>query len=180
MDVTLEKMERGDFRAAKALCKRAFPPEERPPFWVLRRKAEKGKATFLTIRADGTFGGFVYLIGDERLAYLLLFTVAEPLRGKGCGGAVLEKLKERWAGGRLFLARETLDPSADNYPQRLSRHQFYLHNGFQDLPGTIQEAGVVYDVMGVGGDVSAAEYDALMTAWCGPGMKKRVGFSRTE
>ena len=68
---------------------------------------------------------------------------------------------------RIFLAREQLDKSAENYAQRVSRRNFYLRCGFEDLPCCIKEGSVVYDVMGIGGIVTAEEYHKLIKPWAG-------------
>lgn len=144
------------------------------PFFLLWKKAAGGKAHLLTIKDGKDFIGFVYLICHLDLVYLFFFAIDEPKRGMGYGGKILTALQERYRGKRLFLAREQLDKSADNYEQRVKRRNFYLHNGFQDLPCKIKEAGVVYDVMSVGGTISAKEYDALMTRWSGALIRKLV------
>lgn len=108
------------------------------------------------------------------MAYLFFFAIEPDKRGKGYGSKVLGKLKERYEGKRLFLAREQLDERSNNYGERVKRHEFYLHNGFEDLPCRIKEAWVIYDVMGTGGKVSAEEYDALISSWTGKWIRKIV------
>jgi len=158
----------------RALYLRAFPAEERPPFWMLKRRALQGRGELLAARQDGAFAGFAYVIGNERAAYLFYFAIADGQRGRGYGSTVLAALKERYAGKALFLARETLDEEAENYDQRVRRHAFYLRNGFCDLPLSIQEAGVTYDVMGVGGTPRPEDYESLMRAWAGPVIARLV------
>lgn len=174
--ITLSPIPRRDpvWREVRLLYLRAFPAEERAPFWVLKRRALQGRGELLAARQNGAFAGFAYVIGSARAAYLFFFAIADGQRGRGYGSAVLAALKERYAGKALFLARETLDEHAENYAQRTRRHAFYLRNGFCDLPLFIQEAGVTYDVMGVGGAPRPEDYQALMKAWAGPVLSRLV------
>lgn len=168
--VTLSPIPRHDptWRDVRALYLRAFPAEERAPFWLLKRRAIQSRGELLAIRNGGGFAGFAYVIGNAKAAYLFFFAIADGQRGRGYGSAVLAALKERYAGKALFLARETLDQQAQNYDQRVRRRGFYLRGGFSDLPLQISEAGVTYDVMGVGGAPTPEDYQSLMRAWAGP------------
>lgn len=96
----------------------------------------------------------------------------EGQRGRGTGGKIIAALRERFPDKRIYLAREQLDESAGNYPQRESRHRFYLANGFRDWDITIKEGPVTYDVMGMGTPVTPPEYRALISGWAGklPGL----------
>lgn len=180
MNIALAPASRQDMKAIKRLYRCAFPPEERAPFAVIKRRAKKKAALMLAAKDGEEFVGFVYLVTYKELAYLFYFAVSERKRGMGYGSAILSKLIEMYRGKKLFLAREQLDKSADNYDQRIKRHQFYIHNGFTDLPGQIKEANVIYDIMGIGGAISADEYDALITPWAGKMLKRRVDMRLLE
>lgn len=108
------------------------------------------------------------------LVYLFYFAIDEKQRGKGYGSRLLWKLQEQYKGKVIFLAREQLVESARNYEQRVKRREFYSKNGFVDLPYQLKEAREVYDVMSVGGTVSAKDYDTLITNWCGKFIRKMV------
>lgn len=172
--MVLENADRKAYADIKGLYKRAFPRDERAPFFLIKRRAVKGKAQMLAAKEGDIFVGFVYLVCYKDLVYLFYFAVEENYRGTGKGSEILRLLKERCAGRRLFLAREQLDEKAENYSQRVNRHRFYRKNGFEDLPCRIKEASVVYDVMGIGGNVSAEEYDALIDCWIGRFLKKLI------
>ena len=161
--MTLEIAEKQDYQKIKARYLSAFPPEERPPFFFLKRKAGQ----MLVAKEDGQFLGFVYLVCHKDMVYLFFFAVEASHRGQGYGSQILQLVKEQNAGKRIFLAREPLDDQADNAAQRRSRHQFYLRNGFTDLPIQIVEQGYVFDAMGIGGNISAKDYDGLINGWCG-------------
>ncbi len=165
--IILQHPNKDDHRKIRNLFRTAFPPDERPPYFLLNWKSRQGKAQMLAAKENNTFTGFVYMICHLDMAYVFFLAVEEHKRGCGYGSKILTALKKEYAGKRIFLAREQLDPKSENYAQRISRHEFYLKNGFLDLPVKIKEATVVYDVMGIGGSISADEYHSLISQWCG-------------
>ena len=165
--ITLRTSDKDDNRKIKQLFRSAFPPDERPPYFLLNWKAKRGKAQMLVAKEDNTFVGFVYLVTYLDLVYLFFLAVDESRRGCGYGSKILIALKEKYRGNRIFLAREPLNPDVENYAQRVSRHDFYLKNGLVDLPMKIKEGPLIYDTMGIGGNISADEYHALICAWGG-------------
>ncbi len=171
--------DKGIWKKLKKLYIEAFPANERAPFYMLKRNAKNGRGEMLAAYDNNELVGMAYIIGSRDLGYLFYFAIMPGLRGKGYGSRILSLLRERYSGGRLFLAREQLDKSADNYSQRLKRHEFYLKNGFTDLNATIQEANVVYDVMITSGEVSPQEYADLMLSWAGRLMCRRIGYKLT-
>lgn len=158
MSITLENYSAQDKKIMKKLYVSAFPVEERAPFFMVVSKAKKGSAELLTARKNGSFAGMVYMVCNEKLAYIFYLAVDEAQRGKGIGGEIIKALKERYKG----------------------RRNFYLRCGFEDLPCSIKEGPVTYDVMGIGGNVSAAEYDELITGWCGKFLKKIIDMKIIE
>lgn len=167
MILTLEKYTSDEHKKLKKLYIDAFPAEERAPFFLIMSKAKKGRAEMLTAHDGNEFVGFAYMVCYKDLAYLFYLAVDKDKRGMGYGRKIVEAVKSRYRGRRIFLAREQIDKSAENYEQRVSRRNFYIRCGFKDLPCHIKEASVIYDVMGIGGKVSADEYEALITAWAG-------------
>ncbi len=180
MDVRLEKITKEYYKTVKSLYLSAFPREERPPFYILKSREKNGKGDFYIAKDGEGFVGFAYVIPYLDTAYLYYFAVEENFRGKGYGSAVLTELKRIYDGKRLYLARESLDESADNCQQRVKRREFYLKNGFVDLPIKIKEASVTFDVMGIGGIIKKEEYDAMMTAFCGRLLRKLVDMRLIE
>ena len=129
----------------------------------------------LIAKDGGKFVGFVYVVGWEKLSYLFFLAVEESKRGKGYGTMILDCVKTRYSGNKIFLARERLDEPCNNLEQRLNRHKFYLKNGFVDLECKIVEGGVVFDAMSIGGVITNAEYTSLIDSWCGERTRKRIG-----
>lgn len=172
--LTLLPAEKDDYKAIKKIYIRAFPAEERAPFFFIRRKARQGKAEMLAAKENGAVIGFAYLVAYRDLVYLFFLALSEEQRGKGHGSRILRELQERYRGKRMFLSREQLDPTAENYPERVSRRDFYIRGGFADMGCQVKEGKMTYDVMGNGGPVTAQEYDALFESWCGRFIKRVV------
>lgn len=161
-----------DFKAIKQLYNEAFPDDERAPFGLLMRKAKK--ADFFAFYDGKKWLGLTYIVRHGRLAYIFYIAITPEQRGKGYGTAAMKALIEYYSGCRLFLALEQLDKSADNYDQRVKRHEFYKNCGLSELPYRIKEGNVIYDIMGVGGKVEPEEYRALIDNYLGWFMKRAV------
>ncbi|MDE6088140.1 MAG: GNAT family N-acetyltransferase [Oscillospiraceae bacterium] len=182
MSITIKTTipEKSDRKAFKNLYLSAFPKEERAPFFLILSRLKTGKAEILTAHENGKFIGFAYMVCWKDLAYLFYLAVDGTIRGKGYGTQILNAVKNHYHNRRIFLAREQLDQSAENYDQRISRHAFYVKNGFTDLPCQIKEASVIYDVMGIGGNITAQEYKNLMMAWAGKFLSKMIDMKLIE
>lgn len=156
-----------DYNVIKPLYNMAFPKEERAPFFFIKHRAIQGRATMLIAEKDGEFIGFCYTVSCKNLIYLFYFAVAENKRGNGSGSEKLHLLKKYYEGKKIFLAREPLDDNADNSRQRISRRDYYIRNGFKDLPYKIREASVIYDLMSTDEDIDPKDYDMLIKKWAG-------------
>ncbi len=182
MKITLKRTDllSADFSRIRKLYNTAFPADERAPMWLLAVKAYRKGVDFWSLYRDGKWFGMAYVLNEDDLSYLFYFAVSENERGKGLGSAALRSLKKHYKGRRLFLALEQLDADADNYTERLKRRKFYQRNGLGSINCTIRECKVVYDVMGVGGDVMPSEYEKMMRNYLGFPMCKMVSMSTAE
>lgn len=178
--MTLDCAQKEDFKDFKRLYMTAFPREERHPYFYLHRSLKRKKGELLIAKEKGLFVGFAYLLCYQDLVYLFFFAVDEQIRGQGYGSEILRLIKEQKKGMRIFLAREPLDHCADNALQRIKRWEFYKKNGFEDLPMHIIENNYVFDTMSIGGTVSPADYNALVTNWCGKFVCKLLKLNAQE
>ncbi len=169
-----------DFRKICRLYNTAFPADERAPMWLLAAKAYKKDVDFWSLYRDGSWFGLAYVLNEDDLSYLFYFAVSEKERGKGLGSAALRSLKRKYEGRRLFLALEQLDENSENYSERLKRRNFYLKNGLEPINCTIRECKVVYDVMGVGGDVLPLEYEKMMRKYLGFPLRGMISMNVKE
>ncbi|MFR5797252.1 MAG: GNAT family N-acetyltransferase [Oscillospiraceae bacterium] len=176
MSITLKQVNKksADYKKIKELYKKAFPVNERAPFFVLSSKAKKPNVDFWGIYSDKKWAGLMYVVNEADLSYIFYFAVSETERGKGCGSGALQAAKDKYAGQKIFLSIEQLDEEAENYDQRVKRKQFYERNGFKDLNLKLKEASVTYDLLGIGGTVDAKEYERLMGKYLGKLLSKLI------
>ena len=159
--------ETDQYNSIKKLYRQAFPLNERAPFWLLMRRAGSPSADFWALYDQKKWIGIAYVIQHGRLAYLFYSAICKEERNKGYGEKSIELLKEHYKGNCFFLALEKPDESAANYQQRLKRHAFYKKCGLSDMPYSLKEASVVYDIMGTGGSVEPEEYRELVQTYLG-------------
>ena len=161
-----------DRRAMKAIYLEAFPREERAPWFLIIRRTAQPPGDFWGLYDKSDPVGMAYVINGAGASYLFYFAIRSDCRGRGYGSEALERLKELYAGSRLFLALEQLDPTAENYAQRVKRHAFYEKHGLTDLPYRLKEASMVYSLMSAGGTVYPQDYRELIDRYTGPVVKR--------
>ncbi len=154
-------------RMSKALYSRAFPDDERAPFLMLLLKSRRKSVDFWSVSCEGQWAGFIYVVNSADLSYVFYLAVTEEQRGKGIGSGILKSVQQLYKGRRLFLAIEQIDEDSENYQERVNRKNFYLRCGFKELHRKLREGVVTYDILGIGGDVTAKEYKKLMTDYAG-------------
>lgn len=150
----------------KALCRqverlygRAFPKEERIPWWLLRLNSRR-KGIDLTAWMDGdVFCGFTSSVTVVGLHFLLFFAVEDSLRGKGYGSAILSAIRAEHPA--VVLNVEPLIPSAENYPERLRRFAFYRKNGYHDTGYHVWEVGGKFRVLSTEKKLDVPRYKRL-------------------
>ena len=134
-----------DLAPARALYSRAFPKEERLPWWVLRLSALVRGVELTAWYEGGNFCGFTHTTATEDVLFVMFFAVEEGCRGRGYGSAILSRLKQ--SGRKIILNVEPLDETADNAAERVRRMAFYQKNGFFDTGYDIEEVGGVFRVL---------------------------------
>ena len=143
-------------RLVQQLYLRAFPDEERLPWWILRLNSCR-KEIELTAWMDGEiFCGFTASVTVEGMHFLLFFAVAEDRRSQGYGSAILQAIQQQHTAVTLNI--ELLDPAAPNYPERLRRFAFYQKNGFHDAFYHVWEVGGKFRVLSTGLPLDVAQY----------------------
>lgn len=169
-----------EYRQIRRLYKTAFPLAERVPFGIMMKRRGMEGVDFWAVYARQTarkeecsgetavWTGFAYVISHGDLSYLFYLAISDGCRGKGYGSAVLRALKKRYDGQKLFLAIEQIDESAPNLKERIKRKQFYQKSGFKELHCRLREARMVYEVLGIEGPLSSADFQYMMRRYFGP------------
>ena len=178
---TLKKITKNsaDLKQIKKLYISAFPKEERQPFFVLNFKKNSPCADLLAAYNNGGFVGFCYNVKFNDLVYVFFLAIKEEFRGQSFGTKTLLEIHKRYSGKRIFLAIEEIDKNAENYDERLKRKSFYERNGLRLLNHKMQEATVVYDVMGTA-DITPKEYELLMDSYLGKPLRKLFKMKLTD
>ena len=95
-----------DVRGYKAQVKRlfltAFPREERPPLWMMRRRCTQGTAKFSAIVDGDTFVGLTYVVGTDKVKTLMFLAIDDSARDKGYGSKVLDHDRKQYPDVKLF------------------------------------------------------------------------------
>ena len=144
---------------AEQLYWKAFPKEERLPWWVLRLNARRSGIDLTAWMDGGKFCGFTASVTAGKLHFLLFFAVAEDCRGQGYGSAILRQLRAEFE--EVVLNVELLDPQADNFEQRQRRFAFYQRNGFHDTFHHVWEVGGKFRVLGTNPDLDVGAYKKI-------------------
>ena len=96
------------------------------------------------------------------------------------GSMILHALRKLYKGNRICLAIEELDEHSPNYAERINRKHFYMKNGFEELHHKVIEGTVIFELLGVGGDVTADEYRNLMRRYIGERMFQQIRIEMIE
>lgn len=154
-------------KEVKQLYKSAFPVLEQVPLFLLYRKVKQQKIDFFAVLDGEKFVGLASAAMQGDVVILLYLAIADTVRGKEYGSAVLHAVQEKYAGKRIILNIEEMDKQAANYAQRVKRKAFYQKNGFEILDYKVREVSTTYDMMSCGGYVSKTEYEAVMEFYTG-------------
>lgn len=180
MKLKFERANYKNFFKLRNLYQSAFPENERAPFLMLWAKSGRENVDFWAIYADEIFAGLLYIVHDGNLSYIFYLAVSSELRGQGIGSRILQALCKLYKGNRIFLGIEELDEHSPNYAERVKRKHFYMKNGFEELHHKIIEGTVIFELLGVGGDVTADEYQNLMRRHIGERMFQQIRIEMIE
>ncbi len=119
-----------DYQRIKSFLEENFPEEQRMPMPVLNFLCKFKQCNLTGYYEDDLFIGVFFHIEFPHTVYLFYFAVNEQIQNKGYGTRMLEDLKQQFSGKSISTLIETMDESAENYPQRVKRLAFYERNGF--------------------------------------------------
>ncbi len=121
-----------NYKEIKALIKRAFPKEERMPMWLIHILTLKKKYDFNVYYDNGIFVGIIFTIDSDDTLFVFYLAVNDKIQSKGYGSIILQSMIKKYENKSVTLFIETMDPTAQNYEQRVKRLRFYIRNGFHD------------------------------------------------
>lgn len=110
----------------------AFPPHEHIDLEAMFRMNEKSDAGVFGFYAGGGPVGFIWAITNAHCVYVFFLAIDAKYRGQGYGTQAIDSLFRFFSDKQVVLDIEELDPSAENYAQRVRRKSFYLRCGFHE------------------------------------------------
>lgn len=144
----------------KKLYKKAFPRQERKPFFIITKGQKQGNMEILAL-TDDHFVGLGITMFYKDMVMLDYFAIDENIRSKGYGSKALELLNQRYEGKRFFLEIEQPNENVSNNAERNRRKKFYLNHGFTEAEIYVKLFGVNMEVLCYGCEVTFAEYYSL-------------------
>lgn len=143
-------------QAAKRIYYQAFANSKPIPFWCLQINALRPNVQFWALVSDNELCGWIYLLVGKGIVFIYYCAVEQQYRSHGYGSLMMNWLKQRFPKHRLALNL----PLPDGYETQ--RKRFYLRHGFHHTDFVYTERGLLSDVLVCQGDLTAAEYVALL------------------
>lgn len=146
---------------------RAFPKEERKPFWLMLQKQAEGTMEILSIEEENAFLGLAIFAFDKDLALLDYFAISDEFRGQGIGSKALKALQKIYEGKRFVLEIETTKKPCRDLEMREHRKAFYLRNGLHTMNFDVILFGVEMEILANCEELTYEEYLDIYINACG-------------
>ena len=144
------------FQEIERLYRAAFPREERVPMDTLLEA--DGPYDFIACYDGAILCGFYSALTFGDITHILFLAVEEKLRDHGYGSQILAEIGKAYAGNRVILDVEMVDPEADNNEQREQRIAFYMRNGYHHSGISYGWRGVMYEILILDGTIGEEEF----------------------
>jgi GNAT superfamily N-acetyltransferase len=157
-----------DLNKVKALIHSVFPPQERAPFFFLKKRLILEEIECIGFYQTEEFIGFSYLINHHDLTFILYLAIDPKFQGDGYGSEALAWIKKYKNQKRLYLTIEPIDEEADNIEQRKRRKDFYLRNHFTEADFKVKDLVNYFEVMVMNGRINKADIRGVIRLFTGP------------
>ncbi|MCX4268291.1 MAG: hypothetical protein OSJ62_06455 [Lachnospiraceae bacterium] len=169
----------------KELYLEAFPKEERKPYELMKQKQREGKMQIWAVVQEDKldFCGLAITILYRDIVLLDYFAICQDKRGKGIGSKILAKIKEKYAGKRLFLEIESVSERLEGLSKeertiRERRKGFYSRNGMKETGLEVVLYGVSMEVLSAGGEIDFKEYLSLYVDTFGEKVAEKIKWDK--
>ncbi|OUM63379.1 hypothetical protein PIROE2DRAFT_10098 [Piromyces sp. E2] len=154
-------------RISQLYCE-AFPSDERVPYWTLKVRVRQKRAVMYNFFDEDKWVGWIYIMLERDLAYVLFFAIDAECRGQGYGTEALTQILEKYKDYRVYLCLEDWNVPCDNVEERIRRHNFYKKCGMSELPyRTTRNKKYVFSLMYKGGLIPPEEFKKQMYDFAG-------------
>ena len=175
MQIILKEADKNTLAPLRKLYRKSFPCSEKKPFSMIIRKRNEGKAEILAaVNESGEFLGMMITAFDDEYVLLDYFAVEPNKRGGGIGSELLEKLRERYAGKKIFLEIERVGSKQGDLEQKQRRKRFYKRCGLTETGLYTDLAGVEMEILSFGCEMSFVHYYEFYERYLGRLAKKIV------
>lgn len=161
-----------DIKHIKKIFKYSFPKEERMPFFMMLLLTKIQDMEFLSFYHKDTLCGFVYMLSNQQITFIIYLAVDEELRSKGYGSAIISEIQRMYPNHKIVLYIDRPDVDAPDKEQRIKRKNFYLKNNFKESGYFVQSTPtILQEVLVKNGDFVASDFLQALKQ-CSKGMLK--------
>ncbi len=136
-----------DWLRLRRLYVRAFPREERKPFFVILGMYRRGNSDMWCIRERGRVTGLAFTVNSPRIILLDYLAVDARCREKGVGTWAMGRLMEHYRDRGLVVEIESTLEKTPDIQQRQRRKAFYEHCGMVSRTVEAEVFGVRMELM---------------------------------
>ena len=111
-----------------------FLEDEIPPLFVFERCIKDGTFECYMYEHDGEESGYIVTRKRDDLVFLLVLAIAEKMRGKGLGNAMVEEFKDSVKDRKIILLEAENPEATDDEKEKITRKKrirFYEKLGFK-------------------------------------------------
>lgn len=128
-EIKMEKFKLKYYNDVKRIYTNSFPEEERANFKLLIFNLLRNCELYVLTEKDSVCG-FIYLINDNNMTFILYLAIDNSKRSKGYGGYILNWCINYKKDKVIYLNIDELNEKFDDIEIRKKRLNFYLKNGF--------------------------------------------------
>lgn len=171
----ITELDKNRLKKIQDLYNEAFPQAERKAFDLLLKTRDNGHAEILSVENENNdFLGLAITAQYQDMVLLDYFAISPHLRSAGIGSKVFQLLTQRYADRRFFLEIERADVTANNQLQRKKRKAFYLKNGMQNVPFTVNLCGIEMEILAYHCELSFHDYFNLYHSLFGERISRHI------
>lgn len=161
-----------DMKHIKKIFKYSFPKEERMPFFMMLLLTKIQNMEFVSFYDRDTLCGFVYMVSNQNITFIIYLAVDEELRSKGYGSCIIGEIQQMYPNNKIVLYIDRSDVEALDKEQRIRRKDFYLKNSFEESGYLVQSTPkVLQEVLVKNGEFIESEFSQALKK-CSNGMLK--------
>lgn len=109
--------------------------------------AQQDGLFFYAIYDRLAFVGFMVVMIHKTMVYLFFLAIDLSQRSYGYGSHILKDMRNLYPSFQYVVDMEMIDKEAKNNPQRISKRNFYIRNGYKPIRYFISYFDVSYEIL---------------------------------